>query len=394
MSNYILLTLSFLLSINTVLSADKIVLWTSNENVQKAVRSVAPAFEKEYGATVEAVVLNKDLTTKFKTAALSGKGPDIVAWAHDVVGELASSGLLAPVEIGAKEKKNFFKVTIDAFTYQGKLYGYPYDLEAIALIYNKKLVKTAPKTMDELFNVAKGVKTKHPKKYGFLYDIGNLFFSFPMLSAQGGYVFKSRAGVLNVKDVGLANTGAIAGGDLISKVVTSGIVPASTDRSIAFTKMKKGELGITIDGPWSRLDLQKSGIDFGVAALPTFKGKVMRPFVGVHGFMIRRSSKQKDLAREFIENYLVSKSGIVQLYKADPRAPSRSDSLEELKSDRVLMEFVKSAKNGIPMPNVPQMGVVWSAMKGALSSITEGKQTAKSALTVAKSQIDEAISKK
>ncbi len=388
----------FLLTLVTcftsLFASEKLILWTSNEHVQKAVDSVSKGFEKEYGVKVESVVLSKDLTTQFKTAAISGKGPDILTWGHDVVGELASTGLVEPINLSDSKKKEFFPVAIDAFTYEGKVYGYPYDIEAVALFYNKSLVPTPPATMDELMRMAIDIKTKNPKRYGFLYDIRTFFFSFPLLSAQGGYVFKQKSTGLDIADIGLANDGAIAGGNLIKQLIDKKIVPESTDNGISSNLMKKGDLGMTIDGPWAMSDMKKSGVDFGVATLPTFDGKPLRPFVGVHGFMIRRSSKNKELAKEFIENYLVSKGGITALYGVDPRPPSRPDVLQELKEDKNLVKFVESASIGIPMPNVPQMGAVWAAMGGALQNIVGGKQLPKQALTIAKNQIEESLKKK
>lgn len=375
-------------------SKEKLVLWTSNEHIRDAVNTVAVHFEKAYDVDVDVVVLNKNVTARFQTAAMADKGPDILVWAHDVVGELAVSGLIEPVSIPQTLRKEFFKVALDAFRYKGKLYGYPYDLEAIALIYNKKFIAQPPEDFESLIQFSKKFVIENPKKYGFLYGMGNFFFSFPLLSAQGGYVFKTENGKSDVFDIGLGNAGAVLGGKLVYRLMKEGIIPASTDRSIAFNKMKTGDLAMTIDGPWALTELKKSGIDFGIAPIPLFNGKRPRPFVGSHGFMIRRSSKNKRLAQEFIENYLVTKSGILSLYKVDPRGPSRMDVLKELSDDKHLQGFVESASYGVPMPNVPQMSAVWSAMEAALQLIVGDKVKPESALKNASSQIIEAVKKK
>ena len=180
----------------------------------------------------------------------------------------------------------------------------------------------------------------------------------------------------------------------ISYLVKEGIIPPSTDRSIAFDKMKAGSLAATIDGPWSLSDMRKSNIKYGIAPIPSLNGMVARPFVGSHGFIVRRSSANRELAKEFIENYLVSFEGIVSLYKNDPRGPSRSDAIAQLsKDDPDLLNFMKSAENGIPMPNVPQMGAVWGSMGSALNLIVSGQSTPEEALKVARQQIYSAVAK-
>ena len=374
------------------LLSSPITIWTSNENIKQAIELSTAGFEKEYHYKIKVNVLNKDLTTQFKTAALTSKGPDILVWAHDVVGELAESGLIEPLNVSPQFKNKFFKVAIDAFTYKGKLYGYPYDLEAVALIYNKNFLPTPPKSLEDLLNKAKKINKKG--QYGFLYDLKNFFFSFPILSAGGGYIFKNINGQLNTKDLGLNNSGAIAGGEFIKRLVDEKIIPTSTDRSIAFEKMKQGKLAATIDGPWSLKDLRRSKIPYAIMPIPSLNGKMPRPFVGTHGFIIRRSSKNKEVAKELIENYLVSKKGILTLYKLDPRGPSRLDTINEISAkDPDLKNFLESASRGVPMPNIPEMGAVWGAMGSALNFITTGQQTPKQALNKAVIQIKQSLNK-
>ncbi len=372
----------------SLLAQDTIEIWTSSEPVKKAIDSATAGFAKEYGTKINVTVLSKDLTSQFKTAALAGKGPDIFAWAHDVIGDLAESGLIEPLILSPELKKSFIPVALSAYTYKGQVYGYPYDLEAVAMVYNKKLISKVPTTMEEVVTFSEAVKAKNDGTYGFLYDIGNFFFSFPFLSAGGGYIFKDTNGSLNASDVGLANAGAVSGLEFMLSLKQKGIVPESTDRSNAFALMKEGKLAMMIDGPWAINDLKSSGVNYGIATIPTLKGKQPRPFVGAHGFIIRRSSKNKELAKILIEEYLVSKKGVLALYHADPRGPARQDVLDELaKTNADLATFVKSAQQGMPMPNVPAMGAVWGAMGNAITLTLSGKEQPKKALEHAKTQI-------
>ncbi|MCB0419828.1 MAG: maltose/maltodextrin ABC transporter substrate-binding protein MalE [Bdellovibrionales bacterium] len=375
-------------------STNSLNIWTSSENVKKALEPSVAQFQKDFNVSVTIDVLNKDLTTQFKTAAISSKGPDILCWAHDVVGELAESGLIEPLNVPPDLKNEFLPVALKAFTYKNRLYGYPYDLEAVALIYNKKFVSEAPKNLTELVELAKSIQSKNKNTFGFLFDINNLFFTFPILSSNGGYIFKDNDGQLDVNDIGINNIGAIKAGEFLHSLVKQGVVPPSTDRNIAFNKMKAGELAFTIDGPWALNDLRKSGISYGISPIPPLYGGVSRPFVGAHGFIVRRSSPNKYLAKELIEKYLVSKTGIHRLFKEDPRGPSRQDVLNELAGQHPdLMNFMESARVGIPMPNVPEMGSVWVAVGGALSLINMGKSSVNEALTQAQRQIENNVSK-
>ena len=374
-------------------SNGKLTVWTSSENVKNALDESKAAFEKEMNATVEVTILNREVTGKFKVAAATKKGPDILVWANDVVGELAESGLIEPLQLSPSLRKAYLKIAVDAFTYKGKIYGYPYDLEAVALIYNKKLVPTPPETMDDLIRIAKNLNDKKTGQYGFLYEIGTFFFSAGFFTAGDGYIFKDHNGTLDVTDIGLDKPEALRGGRLLHTLVSEGVVPESTDYSVAFNEMTKGKLGMTINGPWLQSDLVKSKIDYGVAPLPLLGGKRPKPFVGSHGFMIRRSSDNKDLAKLFIEDYLVTAKGITTLYQKDPRGPCRNDVITELGAkDKNLLSFMQSVENGYPMPNVPEMAAVWSAMDSAVKVIISGRDTPENALFTAVGQINAGLS--
>jgi maltose/maltodextrin transport system substrate-binding protein len=368
--------------------AKEILIWTSNEAAAKAISEIKIEYEKEYKNKVTVEVLNKDLTSLFKTASLAGKGPDIFLWANDVSGELAQSGLIEPLDELPSLTNNFLPVSLKAFRYKGRLYGYPYAVESIALFYNKDLVKNPPESFEELESIA--LKINNPSKgiYGFLFDFKTFFFSFPILNAAGGYIFGDDKNGLNAKDIGINHQGFVDGLTFLQKLNTDGLIPSSTDRGIAFENFKAGKLAFIIDGPWAIKDLDAIKLNYGIAVLPKFKNFYAKPFVGVHGFMIRRSSKNKLYAKEFIEKYLLSSKGVSVLYKYDNRAPARIDVLNTLSAqDSRLSTLRKSAENGVAMPNIPQMSSVWSAMGKALSLSLEQKMSAKEALNLVMSQI-------
>jgi maltose/maltodextrin transport system substrate-binding protein len=368
--------------------AKELLIWTSNEGAAKAINEIKKEYENDFNSKVTVEVLNKDLTSLFKTASLAGKGPDILLWANDVSGELAQSGLIEPLDELPFLKENFLPVALKAFSYKGRLYGYPYAVESIVLFYNKNLVKTPPESFEELEKMALLINKPKENIFGFLYDFKTFFFSFPILNADGGYIFGENKSGINYKDVGINQHGFVEGLTFLQKLNTEGLIPSSTDRGIAFEHFKAGKLAFTIDGPWAIKDLDASKIKYGITALPKFKNSIARPFVGVHGFMIRRSSRNKLRAKEFIEKYLLSAKGINTFYQFDNRAPARKDVLGNLSlADEKLIILKKSAENGIAMPNIPQMASVWSAMGKALSLSLEQKMPAKEALDLVIGQI-------
>lgn len=376
-------------------------IWTSSENVARALEKLTSAFEKEFDEEVSVTVLNKDLTTQFKTAAIAGKGPDILCWANDVIGELASSGLIEPINMDKGLSQKFYKSALTSFSYDGRLYGYPYDVEALSLIRNTSLRPKPFKSFEELLSWSEeSLKSNSTETfYPFLFDLKNFYFNFMFFSAGGGYIFGESNGVLNPLDIGLANEGAQRGVSFLQKLVSKGVVPTSSNRNIAFEKMLKGKLAATIDGPWAIKDLKKAKVPFAIDPLPPLFQNSPKPLVGTHGFIIRRSSPQKHLAKELIERYFVTARGMATLYLEDPRGPARADTLaileETLSGDDLknLQAFSKSASRGLPMPNISAMGPVWNAMGTALELIFQKEQPINTTLKKAHKQLLTAIRK-
>ena len=95
-----------------------------------------------------------------------------------------------------------------------------------------------------------------------------------------------------------------------------------------------------------------------------------------------------DIAREFIENHMLSQKGL-ETMNADVAigAPANKVVFAKMKNDPFIQVSMASAKDGVVMPNNPQMGRFWEAMVSALNNMTEGRQTPKEALDAAAKRI-------
>ncbi len=364
-------------------------IWTSEAQAQ-ILTQLGNQFQSIYGVPVKVVQMNfGDIRSKFVTAASAGEGPDIIVGANDWIGEFVADGLLTPVNFLSKEDENeFVPVALQGFSYGGKLYGLPYAVEALALIYNKDYVSEPPKTAAELFKMAQEMTSGG--FYGFVYDAASdPYFSAPFIFGFGGYVFgMGKDGTLNPKDVGLDTPGAVKGAEYISSYFKAGLMPQGIDYNGAMNLFKEGKSAMMINGPWSIPDIQKAGIDFGVAQIPNGK-----PFVGVQGFMISSKSPNQIQAMEFLANYINTKNVMFKIWQKDPRVPARYDVQKEAANTGAdwVSGFAESVKNGTPMPNIPQMASVWNAWGNALSLITSLKQSPADALKTAVTQIQQAI---
>lgn len=359
-----------------IFAQQKLVVWTSEKQVD-ILQALGQEFKAKYGVEVEVqYVPFGDIKPKFLTAAPQGQGADIIVGAHDWVGELVANGLLEPIPSFA-EINQFFESGLEAFSYGGKLYGLPYALEAIALIYNKDYVSQPPKSIEELIAMAKSIEKEFGGEVrGLIFPATTFYFAVPFIFGHGGYVFKSTPTGLDVKDIGLANEGAVKGLALLKRFVDEGIIKPGDNYEIMDSMFRDGRAAMIINGPWAIKAYADAGIDYGVALIPNVAPNlVARPFVGVQGFMVNTKSANLLLAKEFLINYIAKKDTMHRIYLADPRLPARKDVLELVKENPDVVAFTLSAGNGIPMPNVPQMGFVWGAMDDALNLVVNGRAT-------------------
>ena len=360
----------------------RLLVWVNGDKGYNGLQKVGDAFEKVSG--VKVVVQHPEAAPdKFQSAAAAGKGPDIMCWAHDRVGEWAKSGLIVPVRPGKRIRDEIDDAAWAAFSYRGQTWGYPLAIEAIGLIVNKALVATPPTSFEEVIELDKQLRARSSGKTGaILWAYNTSFFSWPLLAASGGYVFARDAqGQLDPRRLGINNEGAVRGAEMLQRLIRDGHMPRGARYAEMEGAFARGEVAMMINGPWAWDNVRKVGIDFSVAPLPGVGGQPGKPFVGVLGCAITAPSKAKDVAREFIENHLLKVESL-KLISADVPlgVPANKAYYAELSADPRIAATMANARAGVPIPNIPEMGRFFAALDAALEALTNGRQTPREAL--------------
>jgi maltose/maltodextrin transport system substrate-binding protein len=368
----------------------ELLVWINGDKGHRGLAEVGKRFEKDLGVSVR-VQTPDNLPDKFQSTAQSGQGPDIVIWAHDRIGQWADAGILRALEIKDEFKQNFPPMSWEAVTYNGQIWGYPLALEAVSLIYNKKFVtETPPAQLSQVPAFAKELRARNPDIIPIMWDYNTPYFSWPFLASGGGYPFRKTAKGYDVKDIGVNNSGAVLGLEAIVELIHIGVMPRGASYSVSDQKMNNGELAMIISGPWAWANLQKSGIDFGLASLPGVGGNPGRPFVGVLTALINHSTPNTDLAQQFIEKYVDTPDGL-KIIDADVPigVPALKPLLDEMTATKPLIKTTfENAKTGVLMPNIPQMGKFWSSMAAAFQIATNGQASPQAALDEAKKNME------
>lgn len=369
----------------------QLTIWVNGDKAYDGIAKVGKKFEQATG--VKVTVAHPDqVEIKFQQTAATGNGPDIFMWAHDRFGEWVKAGLLTPIEPSAEEKAKFQDVAWSAMEVDGKYYGYPISLEAVALICNTDIVKTAPKTFEELIPLDE--KLKAEGKRAIMWDYLTPFFTYPLIAANGGYAFKKIPGGYDVKDSGVNNEGAKLGVQFLIDLVKGGHIEKGVDYGVMDSSFSQNKVACIINGPWSWGQYDSKNIKISVNAVPSLNGKPARPFVGVQGMTINAASPNKDLAKEFLEKYLLTDEGLTEMNNDKPLGAAGLKSFQakleaDPKSGARVKQTMENAKVGDPMPSVPEMNRFWSSFQTALKNATTGRQSLEEALSTAERRIEQ-----
>jgi arabinogalactan oligomer / maltooligosaccharide transport system substrate-binding protein len=370
----------------------EIVIWHSYRGDEKAAfEKVVANFNKaQNGVKATTLAVPYDAFADKITAAVPrGKGPDVFIFAQDRLGGWVAAGnTIEPLDffLDAKIKGRYLKATTDAMTYQGQTYGLPLNFKVVTLIYNKKLVPAPPKTTAELAAMAK--KLTGAGKFGLAYWYADFYYHSALMNGFGGGVFgPNRKPTLNSAQ----NVKSL---DFLMKWVNQGFMPSEPSTALITSLFNEGKAAMVFSGPWFLGEISDK-IDYGLAPLPTINeagGKPMRPWITVEGVYIAAPSKNKEAAFEFLKYVTDVPAGkILALEGRQTPANKGVYADPAVANDPILKAFRKQVDVAVPMPNVPEMSMVWSPATTAMNTIVKKAATPKQAMDVAQKEVNQRI---
>ena len=352
--------------------------WT-DENRKPAIEAAAKTFEEETGGKIELVQKNfEDIRNDFINQVPTGNGPDITVGAHDFLGAFVEAGVVDTVDLGAVADQ-LEQVAIDAFTYDGQVYGFPYALESIALIQNTDLVgEDAPATFDDMIAAGAASGAERPFVINTAGQTGDAYTMYGFQTSFGAPVFVQDASGSYTSEVGMGGDAGNAFAEWLGAngETGTGYISTTVDYDINNELFASGKAAYTIQGPWAIEALTAQGVNIKVNPIPSAGGETAAPFVGVQGFYVSSQSKNALVAQQFLTHYLATDEAQQALYDADPRLPAWKSVAEKVASDPVVAGFLASAANGVPQPSIPEMGSVWDLWNAAQVQIIKGADPA------------------
>ncbi|URZ87350.1 extracellular solute-binding protein [Floricoccus penangensis] len=308
------------------------------------------------------------------------KAADVFAAPHDHIGQLVESGVLQKIPEQFSKKINDEQIdsAVQAVTYKGEEYAFPFGVESLVYYYNKtKLSADDVKTYEGI--------TSKAKFGGSSLEEVNAYYWAPLFMSMGLDLFGP-----NGEDPNGTNWNNDKGVSVLQWVAdqknNKNFVNVKED---GLAKFKSGDIAAFQSGPWdlSKAEEAVGKENLGIAVYPKINigGQEVqqKAFLGVQVFAVNQAPANGDTERISKAYKLAEYFSSEKFQDAQFKEPTRSTvptnkKLQE--SDAVKNSEIASAvatmsgkEYSVIMPKIPEMTNFWSSTGATMSGAYTGK---------------------
>lgn len=362
----------------------KLVVWHDKEDavveamqsyLHTAVPDLEIVFEKKTSLTDSLKLVGND----------PNAAPDLFLFAHDKIGVFAEMGILAPIAplLGEGGTEDFLPMTVTAASYQGTLYQLPLYFETLLFMYNRRYMadEDIPATTEALYrymeeNTGRG-------RYGFVEQHSTAYYSAAWIHGFGG-------SIIDENGTPFPDEQAVQQALRYHQKFVE-LMPGETEYNTVNTLFLEGKADATIGGPWMVPSARAAGIDLGIAPMPTVDetGLQLAPYSGVQGIHVLKYAAEKKTAAVKQLLTALSRPEIgTALALASGCAPANSKCYEDpqVADDPLVQAMRSTAEIAVPMPNIPEMDVMWTVVSNLLTDVNLSGKDIVSSFESAKNQ--------
>jgi arabinogalactan oligomer/maltooligosaccharide transport system substrate-binding protein len=296
--------------------------------------------------------------------ATATTGPDIVVGANDWVPTLAKNGKLAPLTLTASQRARFSASQFYDLSYKKKLYGIPVDVNNVAMIYNTKLVTSAPKSLGEMVDYYKANKTSKSLKAGLCVAGGGMSWgAHSVFSALGAdaYYFNSNGTINKSKSFNPNEFGGNVKKFLMDGKKSNGFFPA-TDTGCK-DNFLAGSVPFAIIGNWEWNDYKAKGFTMNLMPVPGASGRSGNAFGSVSGALLTTFAAANGVeaaAKSLLVDFFGSTAGQVAYQLNEKRPPAEKGA----STDATVTDGQKGFGASAAAASVPQVGAILNGPSG------------------------------
>ncbi|WP_326686552.1 MULTISPECIES: extracellular solute-binding protein [unclassified Streptomyces] len=310
----------------------------NNKPKQKVIARAVDRFEKKHD---DVKVDVRYIAAETRAAKLKGalndpeSAPDVIEYGNTDTAGYVKDGALEDVSWEVERWTSIVDTDATAkesVTVDDKLYGAPFYVGVRALYYRtdvfKELGLKPPKTLAEVRETAKKVRSAKPDMYGMAVGGANTFVAMPYVWANGGDM--ARVGA-KTYDSTINSEAARKGIEEYSSLFKDDNCPARKcakwDGTEATDAFANGKAGMVVGGDFSRqvMDDGKVKGKYGVVPLPgKKKGSIAPAFAGGNNIGVMKSSSHRTLSVGLMKEF-AGKRTQGEMHKAMGFLPTFSD---------------------------------------------------------------------
>lgn len=337
----------------------KVIEDTANKELEAD--QISLKFEKKTGLTDQLKLYGSD----------EQNGPDMYLYAHDSLGTFAEMDILAPVTdfIAEEDEKDLIPMTVDACTYKGRQYQLPLYFESLLFMYNKDLWQgEVPDKTDDLLAYMEKHTDVQAGTYALLNQHSTAYNVALIINGYGAEIIS--------KD-GKAGLDSEVYKEALAYNQKFAALQGDEDYNTIAQLFNEGKAQAIIGGPWLVSGIKDAGINLGIRSLSSFtlpNGKKLAPYSGVQGIGILKYAEdgKKEAIGKALKALMKPELG-QELAKQSNCAPANNKSYEdqEVAANEMIMAIKETAETAQPMPNIPQMSVMWGPAEEMLAAVNK-----------------------
>jgi multiple sugar transport system substrate-binding protein len=305
--------------------------WASSPAETAALRTTIKGFERTHpGYSVNYAPINGDYPAAMLAKFAARKPPDVFYVDSNVFPDWSTQGVLEPLDSYVKKThyntKPFFARLLDAFRYQGHIYGFPKDWSPLAMETNDAMMAKAgvkpPKTWAQLQTVAQKLKAANAVPGGSPLCID------PDWARLLAFVYQNKGTFLNAKKTAptVASPAVKGAVDFYTGFQKDGLSGTHDKLGVGWCgeALGKQKAAIIFEGNWLLPYMHDTfpGVSYGISQLP--KGKANGNLGFTVSYSIGKNTKNKNAAWTLL-SYLVGPKGMHLWTQQGIALPSRKD---------------------------------------------------------------------
>ena len=320
----------------------------------------------------------------------ASNAPDMYFYAHDVLGSFVAMDIVAPLSdvVDTSILANHLPMTVEAGQIGGTQYLLPVYFETLVFLYNKAMWEgDIPGTTEELYDYMVAHTDTAAGTYAVVNQHTNAYNVSPFINGFGGYIIDENA------KPGRTDSRTIEAATYNQKF---GALQADGDYNTVTTLFNEGKAAAIIGGPWLVSGIEAAGIDYGIASLSDIKlpnGSGLAPFSGIQGAGVLKVALAKKDALAKVLTAMASPEVGVDLANKSGCAPANNKSYDDpqVTANEMIAVIQKTASTAQPMPNIPEMGVMWGPVETMLTAINKNGADPAQAAADAQAAAEQAI---